>query len=149
MMSRHFLLLTSLTLALAAPELRAQDTTTTDALKKFQGTWTSKSDTNDGSSYTWVFYNDKLTLTTPTQKYVLRFTLTPTASSSGSIDLEGDPADPNTVSENKVPGIYQFDGTWIKICLAEENANRPTAFETKAGVSTRFDLKSTSSDDGD
>jgi uncharacterized protein (TIGR03067 family) len=98
-------------------------------LKAMQGSWDYT--TGDGGKGTWVFENDKLTLTLPSRKYVMKIKLDENAKPNKAVDFSIEEG-PDESAGKKTLGIYQIDGDSLTICIGgAEETERPDKFETE------------------
>lgn len=98
-------------------------------LKAMQGSWDYT--TGDGGKGTWVFENDKLTLTLPSRKYVMKIKLDENAKPNKAVDFSIEEG-PDESAGKKTLGIYKIDGDSLTICIGgAEETERPDKFETE------------------
>ena len=111
-------------------------------LERFQGTWAGIHVQHEGetgtiagteSPYRFVFKGDKVTIladvegASPMGTFKLDATKKPKA-----IDLIFSPAGSDGKNQ-RILGIYAFEGEALKLCYGPDGVERPTRFEAKAG----------------
>jgi uncharacterized protein (TIGR03067 family) len=134
---RQRFLLVAIAAGLLLSRSSASDADTARDQKRIQGTWKAVSGEVAGKNLpkqrvddlTVVFAGDKMAVTTSNGSRESTFKLDATKKPK-MIDL---------VDENRqtAPGIYEFEGDTLRICLNQGGSGRPTSFLTKPDTRLR------------
>jgi len=104
-------------------------------MKKFEGTWEATAVTQGGKKipddeagkFKLTFSGDSIEVMVGDKTHKGTYTLDP-SKKPAQIDL--------TIDNKAHKGIYQIKGDKLKLCVGDENEDRPTEFASKDGTKT-------------
>jgi uncharacterized protein (TIGR03067 family) len=127
-----------LNLGLGASSARGDDTSQTELLKPFQGTWASS---GEGIDATWTFDGEKIKANVAGMEYTCKAKIDKDAKPHGTIDLtilDGPEEAKGKISK----GIFKLDGEKLTLCVsAPGKEDRPKEFTQVEDEAYLFELK--------
>jgi uncharacterized protein (TIGR03067 family) len=108
-------------------------------LRRMQGEWSFT--LAEGTSGTFVFKGETVTVSVGDRKYVAKTTADRRAEPHPTIDFEITEGPDDSVGK-KVLGIYKFDGAKkLTICTGHPDGDRPTELKADEGQTMLFELE--------